>query len=218
MEQVRTEKQNTKEAVQTAAIDLFMTKGFTGTSVRAVADRANVNVALISYYFGGKKGLLEYILNDYLAGYLQAIEEAISSSESSFDQLLSMVERAMVYQQRHDRAARLVLRELTLDSMLVREVMSSYFMKEKHLFSLVYDQGRKAGVFTQMRKEWAILHLRGMITMPFLHAQYIREVFHLEPRDETFIGKYMGHVRQFVERQLCSTRIADSPTSNLVYV
>ncbi|WP_081833609.1 TetR family transcriptional regulator [Geomicrobium sp. JCM 19055] len=28
---------------------------YNGTSVRAVADKAKVNVALISYYFGGKK-------------------------------------------------------------------------------------------------------------------------------------------------------------------
>ncbi|MBM7631845.1 forespore capture DNA-binding protein RefZ [Geomicrobium sediminis] len=201
----------TKEAVMTAAVDLFMTRGYNGTSVRAVADEAKVNVALISYYFGGKKGLLETILNDYLIGYLEAIEDGIRRETSSFDRLLAMIESAMEYQRTHHRKARLVLREMTLDSMLVREVMASYFMKEKHYFSLVYEQGRKQGVFTQMRKEWAILHLRGMITMPFLHAQYIREVFHLEPNDDTFVMHYMKHVKQFIELQLCT----DHQTKNL---
>ncbi|QQK77327.1 forespore capture DNA-binding protein RefZ [Salicibibacter cibarius] len=195
--------QGTKDKVAEAAIDLFMTKGYSGTSVRAIADRAGVNVALISYYFGGKKGMLENLINTYLEGYLKEIEEALEQTSGSFERLLAIIEAALQFQQTHHRMARLVLRELTLDSILVREVMASYYMKEKHLFRQVLEAGKKEGVFKGMRKEWAILHLRGMVTMPFLHAQHIREVFHLEPSDRTFLYHYMKHVRQFVEVQIC---------------
>ena len=198
----------TKMKVAEAAIDLFMTKGYNGTSVRAIANRAGVNVALISYYFGGKKGMLEHLINDYLEGYLQELEKGSDSAEGSYQRLLAIIEAALKFQQEHHRMARLVLRELTLDSILVREVMASYYMKEKHLFRQVLEKGKDEGVFKGMRKEWAILHLRGMITMPYLHAQHIREVFHLEPRDRTFLHHYMKHVRQFVEVQICEPQPA----------
>ncbi|MBB6448143.1 AcrR family transcriptional regulator [Geomicrobium halophilum] len=203
--------QGTKDRVAEAAIDLFMTKGFSGTSVRAVADRAGVNVALISYYFGGKKGLLEHLLNRYLEGYLAELEKAYNTMGGSLQRLLNIVESALVYQQEQHRMARLVLRELTLDSVLVREVMASYYMKEKHLFTQILETGRKEGEFKGIRKEWAILHLRGMITMPYLHAQYIREVFHLEPRNSAFLNHYMKHVRQFVEVQICEPQTPPQP-------
>jgi len=42
---------------------LFAEKGFSGTSVRDIADAADVNVAMISYYFGSKEKMLESLFN-----------------------------------------------------------------------------------------------------------------------------------------------------------
>lgn len=44
-----------------AALKLFVEKGYDGTSIRDVADAANVNLAAISYHFGGKAGLHEFL-------------------------------------------------------------------------------------------------------------------------------------------------------------
>ncbi len=40
---------------------LFSERGYDGTSVRDIADLANVNVAMISYYFGSKEKLMQAI-------------------------------------------------------------------------------------------------------------------------------------------------------------
>ncbi|MFP3488734.1 TetR family transcriptional regulator, partial [Staphylococcus sp. SIMBA_130] len=60
-----------KRSVIQAAIQLFNTKGFHGTSVRDIASKADVNVALISYYFNGKKGLAEFLMTSFLEGYVK---------------------------------------------------------------------------------------------------------------------------------------------------
>ena len=44
-----------------AALELFAEKGFDGTSVRYIAQAADANVAMVSYYFGSKEKLLEAI-------------------------------------------------------------------------------------------------------------------------------------------------------------
>lgn len=44
-----------------SAEKLFSENGFAGTSVRDIADDANVNLAMISYYFGSKEKLMESI-------------------------------------------------------------------------------------------------------------------------------------------------------------
>ena len=38
---------------------LFAEVGFDGTSIREIAKIANINIAMISYYFGSKEKLLE---------------------------------------------------------------------------------------------------------------------------------------------------------------
>ena len=46
-----------REDILRVARELFAQNGFEVTSLRAVANRAGVDVALISYYFGNKRGL-----------------------------------------------------------------------------------------------------------------------------------------------------------------
>lgn len=43
------------------AEELIAKKGFEGTSVRDISSKANINVAMISYYFGSKEKMLAYL-------------------------------------------------------------------------------------------------------------------------------------------------------------
>jgi AcrR family transcriptional regulator len=55
----------TRDVLVRSAIEVFGRAGYDAASTRAIADRAGTNQALISYHFGGKKGLylavFEYI-------------------------------------------------------------------------------------------------------------------------------------------------------------
>ncbi|MEU4330373.1 TetR/AcrR family transcriptional regulator [Nonomuraea dietziae] len=55
----------TRERILDAALDEFSAKGYSGARTAAIAKRAGVNVQLISYYFGGKEGLLEELLTSW---------------------------------------------------------------------------------------------------------------------------------------------------------
>ena len=52
----------TKDQVIKAAIDLFSTKGFNGTSIRAIANSMGMSISNIYHYFGNKEGLMLAIL------------------------------------------------------------------------------------------------------------------------------------------------------------
>lgn len=58
----------TRQALLEAARDLFATAGYDATTVRAVAERAGVNQALLFRYFGNKEGLFaEAVLEQAMA-------------------------------------------------------------------------------------------------------------------------------------------------------
>lgn len=54
----------TRDKILTAARTLFEEKGFDFTTVREIAARANVNVALINYHFGSKDTLLTTLVEE----------------------------------------------------------------------------------------------------------------------------------------------------------
>jgi AcrR family transcriptional regulator len=48
-----------------AATKLFAEKGLEGTSTREIAKAADLNISLISYYFGGKEGLYKTVISEF---------------------------------------------------------------------------------------------------------------------------------------------------------
>lgn len=65
------------------AEELIAKKGFDGTSVRDISSKANINVAMISYYFGSKEKMLAYLYQyrvlrtrDSFAEFSQTIKES----------------------------------------------------------------------------------------------------------------------------------------------
>lgn len=47
----------TEEKIKQAATKVFMEKGFDGTTTRDIATEANINLALLNYYFRNKQKL-----------------------------------------------------------------------------------------------------------------------------------------------------------------
>ena len=53
----------TREKILDAAETLFIEKGFSATSLRAIAERASVNLAATNYHFGNKEGLFAAVFH-----------------------------------------------------------------------------------------------------------------------------------------------------------
>ena len=60
------ESEDSKDRIIKAAVQLFSEKGFDGTRVSDIADLADVNKALIYYYFTGKEDILDILLRQLL--------------------------------------------------------------------------------------------------------------------------------------------------------
>jgi AcrR family transcriptional regulator len=55
--QAKRPRDNSRERILAVSIGLFADHGYAGTSTRAVAAAAKVNIATLAYHFGGKEGL-----------------------------------------------------------------------------------------------------------------------------------------------------------------
>ena len=73
-------KKDPKQRILDSAIALFAQKGYSAVGVREISTEANVNIAMISYYFDGKVGILKEIIESFHNKYLQIIEDAYDES------------------------------------------------------------------------------------------------------------------------------------------
>ena len=59
----------TREALLEAGLFCFSERGFEGTSLRMVAERAGKHMSLIAHHFGNKEGLYLEVFKDMLGEY-----------------------------------------------------------------------------------------------------------------------------------------------------
>ena len=68
-----------RERIMDTAISLFASKGYSGTGVREIAKKADVNLAMINYYFGSKAKLLVAIVSVFFKIYKESIDDIIEN-------------------------------------------------------------------------------------------------------------------------------------------
>lgn len=194
----------TKERIIDAAVSLFNAKGFDGTSVREIATRAKVNVANISYYFEGKEGLLETLVTTYFEGYIAALENEFELREykDAKECLQGMVAAVLNYQHENRTIARLVYREISLDTMFIREVMTTYLAKEKYYLKTVLEKGMESREFRKVNASFIIIQLKALLSMPYLHPQYLTEVLYIMPQENYFLEQYTGELTAWIQTML----------------
>lgn len=199
-------KRNSKEAIVESAITLFNRNGYDGTSIRDIAGHAKVNIANISYYFNGKHGLLEHCFTTYFENYMEVLEAASHRDFNSMSEKLKHVVREIIeFQWQNLQLTRFVLREVSIDSQVVREIMSTYYVKERYYLLSILEEGIEKKEFAKQSVQYSMIQLKSFLTMPFLNASYIQEVLHIYLNEAYFIKKYLIEINRWIDEVLCSS-------------
>lgn len=80
-----------------AAVTLFARQGYGNTGLRELAAAADVNLAMINYFFGSKKALLKEILDTFFFGYLDIAKTAMAGDDTLPVKLDRFIHRAIDY-------------------------------------------------------------------------------------------------------------------------
>ncbi len=91
------QKPESRERILRAAVFLFARHGFAATGMRELAAHAEVNISMVGYFFGSKKGLLKEILDGFLSGYLAIAREELAGAGDLHARLERFIVSAVTY-------------------------------------------------------------------------------------------------------------------------
>lgn len=123
---------------------LFAEKGFAGTSIREIAKEANVNISMISYYFGSKEKLYEKLFEFRMNESLSFSEDVIANN--TLDEWEKMV---LVMNRYADRVKKLKPFYLIMqrEQLVNRNPVIYEFLKQsKKKFLGIYEELIKKGI------------------------------------------------------------------------
>lgn len=160
---------STEEKIKEAARIVFYRKGFAATRTRDIAEEAEINLALLNYYFRSKQKLFEIIMIETLSGFVRNMITVLNDEKTNLDDKVSEIAtRYIDLITKEPEIPTFIVAEirsnpdLLLNKLPIREVlMNSVFFKQ-------HQQAVAEGKIKEPNPLHFLMNLIGLIVFPFI--------------------------------------------------
>lgn len=198
-----------KAIIIEAAATLFSQKGFEGTSMRDISSAADVNLAMINYYFGSKEKLFEAVMvtnSEYLNAFL--LEILKDDELSSMDKMNRLIDYQVKRLREKREFHKLMHHEIMLNQRMdVSEIIKAIIQKNSVLLREVIEQGIQNGSFRQVDVPLVIATLFGTLNQLFLSNTICKIVFNkcntdADPIDDALTQRLSDYLKDLMRAVL----------------
>ena len=134
-------------AILDAAEQLFASQGFHGTSVRDIAHAADVNIAMISYYFGSKEKLIEAIFLRKIVAWKSVLE-------------IILLDESRTYEERFDKMVETYVQRIMTNPCFNLMMMRAQIQSDLNVDGLIHEN--KKEVYELIRSFIAVGQEKGV--------------------------------------------------------
>lgn len=147
MNQYQKTTEKKKQAIIQAALQLFKEKGFKDTSIKSIAEAAEVSPVSIYNYFGSKDNLVALCVNDLFEEITQQAEDILNSDldfKTKLDHAFSLCQEKMSQQISEYFQDKLV-KEPTFSTLLAKAIT----VKKRDIYRAYIELGKEEGLIAE---------------------------------------------------------------------
>lgn len=140
-----------RDRILVAAAHLYAMRGYSGTSIREIAERAGVTKPLIYYHFESKERLYGCLFQDAMQVGFQEVEKVLQSTVSPLERLKELIRAQVALARRAPGIYGFVHAVLTMPGLIplgfdYKETGRRYL----RLFTDVIEEGRRSGALRDL--------------------------------------------------------------------
>jgi TetR/AcrR family transcriptional regulator len=188
-EERQRDPERTRRALLDAALVEFAAKGRAGARVSEIAERAGVNKQLISYYFGGKQGLYDALVERWLGQ-----EAEFAPRDLPLDELVS---RYIADSVGNRDMYRLMIRE-SLEGLAMPAPEDAASGESPEVADLRRRQ-EEGELASDLDPALLLLMFQAAASVGVLFPGNVRELTGLDPSSEDFTDRYGAMIRRVVQ-------------------
>ncbi len=182
---IKQQKKDASKRILDAAISLFAQKSYHAVGVREIANTANVNISMISYYFNGKMGILKAIINEFHDKYYEIIMKTDIKNLAIEECIRLIVRNIVTFVKENTALAMIVFNSIPLDIPDIKELKTE---KVTRLIRGVSGLFTKFGLDPENPMHMTTVGpaLLSMVLIHFRFRYVQQKVFDLEFSDEYY--------------------------------
>ena len=169
---------STEERIKQAAKKVFLEKGMNGARMQDIADEAQINKAMLHYYFRSKQKLFDIIFEEQLNKMMNLIMSTFLSDLKFEDKIRYLVKNQIDIISDTPTLPIFIISEVTKNPNILEEKL-----KDKPILAFIQTLRKmlkaeaKAGHIKPIKAEHFLLDIMSMVIYPVMAAPMVKTIF-----------------------------------------
>jgi TetR/AcrR family transcriptional regulator len=192
----------TARRIVATAEQRFAEQGLAGARMDEIARAANVNKALLYYYFRSKEELHRFVLETLLSQMRASVWNPSNASLPAGKRLAAVIDNFFEFVQRHPNYPRLVQREMMGHGPNVEWIVSEYYRPLHGRLVALIEEGMTRGEFRRVDARNAALTVVSSMVFYFAAAPVLRRILGHDPLRPRDVARRREAVQDLLEHGL----------------
>jgi AcrR family transcriptional regulator len=198
----KTEK--TEQKIIAAAVSVFQSKGYAATRTRDIAELAEINLALLNYYFRSKEKLFELILKQSMGEFIEIMTLAMNDKNTTIEKKITSIVEAyheMLFEK--PGFPLFILNELNRGNHAV--ILKATGLKKiyhKSIFAEQYKAAQSKGKFTSQPMIGLIMNMMSLTLFPFVAAPLLQMLGDMDKKE---YYQFLNQRKEFIVKWTLQT-------------
>ncbi len=177
MDKNQNQNSETQKRILDAARQVFIRKGFAAARMQEIADEAEINKALLHYYFRSKDKLFDAIFTEIFSQLLPIIITVFNSEMPIYDKIRSFFELHISVLQSNPYIPNFILTEISANPERIKELLKASVIFTEIKFSNQLIAEIEKDVIRDVKLEQLIVNMLALSVFPFVAKPLIQGIF-----------------------------------------
>lgn len=160
--------ENTELEILEAAKLVFQQKGMAGARMQEIADTANINKALLHYYYRSKQLLFEAVFKSAFSLLAPQLNKVLNDDSNLFEKIENFTENYVTFVSKHPYLPNFVIQELNKNPEFVITLRAQKNFPSMETFSLQVTEYISKGRIRPITAEQLLINILSLNIFPFI--------------------------------------------------
>ena len=193
---------STEQVILNAAITIFQKKGMSGARMQEIADEANINKAMLHYYYRNKQQLFEAVFMQAFQKLAPQLNLIFASEVGVNEKIRRFTASYIDFILENPYLPSFIVQELNNNPEFVVKFMSHKGKPDPKPFLRQIEEEIKAGNIKNIPPKQLLLNLLSLTIFPFVGEMMIKVIMHISDSD---FKKLMEERKTLIAEQLINS-------------
>lgn len=174
----------TEDHILKAAQVIFQTKGMDGARMQEIADKANINKAMLHYYYRSKQLLFEAVFNKAFSLLAPELNSILNDDSSIEDKIKNFTDNYIRFMIKHPYLPGFIIQELNRNPKFIEKLKSNVSFPNITKFKTQVKNDIENGTIIPISAEQLFINILSLNVFPFVASPLIKALVNVN--DKTY--------------------------------